>query len=369
MYYVEKIFSDITLDISLLPKEFDAKSSIFFDIETSGLSPKSSPVFLIGLVFFNNQEAVFRQYFSNSVEEEIDILNAFIDDVNCFKTIYHFNGLSFDIPFINERLSHHGIKYRLDKSSSFDIYQFVKKHKEMLNLESCKLKSVEEYMGIFREDDLSGKEIVDAYKKYLNTKSHFLRDKMLLHNEEDILNLYKILPIIKMIDSKKMKSQVEVSNYSISFSEKAVLVEGKYDLDDEKNIEWSNEDMNFKWKSISKSFKLEYILKKDILYYFFKDYKNYYYFPELDQAVHKSVAKYYRFEEKHPASRSNCYIKQSHKYIKLPFELEGFEIKLCRIEPDFKDYCIPLEEIKKYKDSDIIRRIIIITIQNITGRL
>ena len=366
MYFVEKTFSDINLEISLVPEEFDAENSVFFDIETSGLSPKSSPVFLIGLMFFNKQEAVFRQYFSNSLEEEIDILSAFVADIKCFKTIYHFNGLSFDIPFINERLSHHKVSFRLDKSDSFDIYQIVRKHKELLKLESCKLKSVEEYLGIFRKDDLSGKEVADSYRKYVNTKSQFLRDKMLLHNEEDILNLYKILPIVKIINSKNSKYKVEISDYSINLSDYYVIIKGKYNLDISKNIEWSNENINFIWDNISKLFKLEFKIQKNTLYYFLKDYKNYYYIPELDQAVHKAAAKYYRFEEKHPANNSNCYVKQSLEYIELPFEPVCLGIKLCRKTPDYKDCCIPMEEIKKYNSSDIIIRIINDAIQNIT---
>lgn len=358
MYFVEKTFSDIILDFSLLPKEFDAENSIFFDIETSGLSPKNSPVFLIGLMFFKKHEAIFRQYFSNSVEEEIYILNAFVDDVKCFETIYHFNGLSFDIPFINKRLAYHGIKYQLNKDDSFDIFQVVKKHKEILGLESCRLKSVEEYLGIFREDDLSGKEVADSYKKYVNTKSHFLRDKILLHNEEDILNLYKILPILKIIDSKNQKTDVEILDFSINFFDDTVLFEGKCNLSSSANIIWSNENINFNWDNDSKNFKLEFAVITDILYYFFKDYKNYYYFPELDQAVHKSAAKYYRFEKKAQATKQNCYIKQSLKFIQFPIQIENPHIKTCRLCPECEDNCLVVDELKDKIDRDFILRLL-----------
>ena len=49
-----------------------------------------------------------------------------------FKNHITFNGLAFDIGFINYRLKKHNIDFSLNKEDNFDIFKFVKSFKQYL---------------------------------------------------------------------------------------------------------------------------------------------------------------------------------------------------------------------------------------------
>jgi len=366
MYFVEKVFEDAIEDISQFPSDFCKQGSVFFDIETSGLSPKNSQIFLIGILFFRNDKLIFRQYFANHKDEEIVILRNFIEDISSFDTSYHFNGLSFDSPFSNQRLLHHGLNFQIDKKSSVDIFQIIKSNKNLLNLESIKLKSIEEYLGIFRKDDLSGKEVAALYKVFIHSPNSTLRDKLLLHNEEDVLNLYNLLPILKMLSAPEPKKdfiQIEILN--IELLDDKVVVDGFLKLECNSRINIELNGVKGLWDPSSNHFKIEFDIKCNILYYTFKDSKHYFYIPQLDQAVHKSAAKYYKFNDKVPANSSNCYSKQLAQYIELPEAIYNKDVKICSIHPGQQPNCLIVSDIQKHIDSPEIVELFKTVVSNI----
>ncbi|WP_270646725.1 ribonuclease H-like domain-containing protein [Paeniclostridium hominis] len=173
-----------------------------FDIETTGLSPKFSKVILIGILYNHKNKTIIKQYFASSEEKEKDILLTFIEDIKNFKGHVTFNGISFDIPFLNSRFEKHKIDYNMDKSKDIDILRLIKPYKEKLSLSDCKLKTIEKYLGIEREDTISGKESVKLYKEFVLTKDKLLKKKILLHNYEDIFYLGKIFKIRDVLHEK-----------------------------------------------------------------------------------------------------------------------------------------------------------------------
>ena len=164
---------------------------IIFDIETTGLSHKHSKVILIGYAYPSVNGIEGSQTMITDFEEEalllLDLLNHF-EEKDYFIT---FNGDSFDIPFVNARLRANGLNLTLGKSSSYDVYRRAKKLK-LLQGESSTLKSIEKHFGIEREDTISGKESVALYKEYQKSGSEKLKDLILLHNHDDIVNLYRL---------------------------------------------------------------------------------------------------------------------------------------------------------------------------------
>ena len=69
------------------PKDFffpsflpDKEEILFFDIETTGLSPKSAQIYSIGLLLFKASEMEIVQLFANSLSEEIEVLQKFQED-------------------------------------------------------------------------------------------------------------------------------------------------------------------------------------------------------------------------------------------------------------------------------------------------
>jgi hypothetical protein len=67
-------------------------------------------------------------------------------------------------------------------------------------LENRKLKTIEKLLGIERTDTISGKESIQEYKAYLLNPQKELLNKILLHNADDILNMYPLWNLSNYLD-------------------------------------------------------------------------------------------------------------------------------------------------------------------------
>lgn len=226
----------------ILDKYIDIPNNHFvFDIETTGLSPKYCKVILIGVLFNENNKTIIKQFFAENEDDEMELLLAFKDKFGSFKNHITFNGITFDIPFLNSRFAKYNIDFYLNKSEDIDILRLIKPYKEKLALSDCKLKTIEKYIGIHREDTISGKESVQIYKEFIETKSIDLKNKILLHNYEDIYYLGLLLKIndiledkldIIFIDTNKLSLKIVPTSYKLSgikLTMKYNIFSGKFD--------------------------------------------------------------------------------------------------------------------------------------------
>lgn len=183
-----------------------------FDIETTGLSPKYNKAILIGILYVKNNQTIIQQFFAENSLQEKEILFYFKEVFKEFEGHITFNGISFDIPFLNERFVKHDLDFSIDKSKDIDIMRIIKPHQKKLKLENCKLKTVEKLIGIERKDTISGKESVDLYKEYEKFGNDELKKKILLHNYEDIYYLGKLFKVTHLIDSTENFIEINLLN-------------------------------------------------------------------------------------------------------------------------------------------------------------
>lgn len=183
---------------------------IVFDIETTGLNAKYEKVILIGLMYIENGQPVIEQYFCHHRKNEPLLLSQFADKIRQYDLLISYNGNSFDIPFLNQRFLQNGIPYQIDKYKSLDLLRFARKYKQALNLTDCTLKSVEKSLGIHRNDTISGKESVELYAAYEKTPSSLLKNKILLHNYEDIYYLGHCLQILDSVSFDEALQQMPI---------------------------------------------------------------------------------------------------------------------------------------------------------------
>ena len=80
------------------------KIIIYFDIETTGFSRKYCIVYLIGCMYYSGDELIYTQWLAENFNDEANVLIAFNKFIKDFDTVIHFNGNSFDIPFVTERV-------------------------------------------------------------------------------------------------------------------------------------------------------------------------------------------------------------------------------------------------------------------------
>ena len=334
---------------------FSPEECLFFDIETTGLSSASACIFLIGTISYNGTEWILTQWMTQSPQEEVLLLQTFLNATTAKKMLLHFNGSSFDIPFIKERSR----KWELHESSehlsafetmqSVDLYQKLKPLKKLYDFDRFTQQALEQFTGWNRTDKLTGKHMTDLYKKYLLSEESRLADLLLLHNHDDLLGMLRLLPltdVLKMInssfisDSRKISIMSEDQNQMITFRfslvsplPASVSLKGEI-AGCEYILTLSASTGTFTIHSLSGE-----------LRYFFSDYKNYYYLPAEDQAIHKSIGNFVAAEFRQNANPCNCYTRkcsiflpQPRKLIQPSFQKEyGDKISYFELTKDFEN--------------------------------
>lgn len=176
------------------------------DIETTGLNPQRSKFVLGGLLTPFDDQLEAAQFFAETLEEEQETLRAYAAAVSEKDLVFTYNGQHFDIPFIKRRS-----QVPLDLPFNLDLYLLVKSYSPIRAfLPNLKQKTVENFMGFWehREDEISGKESVDLYYRYLSTRDPAVCDKILLHNHDDIVQLYRLLKVLEKSDFHKAMSRM-----------------------------------------------------------------------------------------------------------------------------------------------------------------
>ncbi len=218
-----------------------------FDIETLGLNAARNEVVLAGIMSVNpDGSAVQTQYFIESPDEEAELLNILMKELNSYDVILTYNGRHFDVPFITRRgQALCGPDYRINPYN-LDLYLIINGHADfkhyLPNLRQC---SVEEYMGVAlsRADEISGKESIQLYYDYLDCpdpdQKQALEEKILLHNHDDLVQLYRILPVIQQTNMhsamnslgfpvKGLNGWPDLFASTIRVSPQALTVSGEY---------------------------------------------------------------------------------------------------------------------------------------------
>lgn len=200
MEIITKEIDEVFYIPNILKDKINNKRFCFFDIETTGFSRDKSNVVLIGVLYEENNKTYIKQFFANNLSEEFELLKVFNEFILEFDTYISFNGDTFDIPFLNTKFKYHDINFEMDKSKSIDVMKDIKKNKDNLGLKSYKLKEIEKFLGINRDDKISGKESVDMYFEYIKSNDLYLKEVILRHNYDDIFYMPKIIKIYDLIE-------------------------------------------------------------------------------------------------------------------------------------------------------------------------
>lgn len=196
-------------------KYFNSQNICFIDIETTGLSKQYNSIYLIGILYpdnKNNNHWILKQLFAEKIDEEKIVLLNLVQLMSSYDMILTYNGETFDLPFINERLKRYNIEYEFHNSLSMDLYKEVKSYRHLLNIENLKLKTLERYLGLYRDDIYTGKDCIQFYYDYLKTKDKELMARILQHNYDDLYYMIDILRILDIIIDKKTFTIVNQGN-------------------------------------------------------------------------------------------------------------------------------------------------------------
>lgn len=272
---------------------------LLFDIETTGLKKEYCQVYLIGCAYLDTDGWHIRQWLTESALDEVNVLKAFADFACGFETLVTFNGEGFDIPFIDFKNRYYGLDFDIRALESFDIYRSAKCLKKLLGLTSLKQKSVEEFLGIKREDKLNGGLLIPYYYEYEMTKSKVNEDLLLLHNFEDVLGMSEILPVLNYLDI--LEGNFAFSGYKLEENKISL----QFTLDCTLPVMFKNERI-----SGSENVIIVFLKVQDgNVYIPVRDTENYWYLPVEDRIIHKDLASFVDKKFRKKATRENCYLK------------------------------------------------------------
>ncbi len=148
----------------------------YLDIETTGLSPFSDAITVVGVYRETPDGFILRQLVGQDVTRPN--LTAVLDGV---KHLYTYNGDRFDLVFIQSRLG-------------LELKSLIV-HTDLMRACWCKglyggFKAVERQLGIERTlQDVSGRDAVDLWWRYIRRGDNRALRTLLDYNREDVVNL------------------------------------------------------------------------------------------------------------------------------------------------------------------------------------
>lgn len=181
--------------LSLLPDDVPPEKVLFWDIETTGFSRRYDSIYLMGFFYWEGRRPILEQLLCASTAEEIGLLENFLQKIEDYELLVTYNGDTFDLPFVKERLRQMRIPGRPPDPRCLDLYKLYRPYAYFFGWDSCKLKSLERFLGVERQDTMDGGELIEVFYEYSRTDDPALEKTLLLHNYEDLLNLPRLLKI------------------------------------------------------------------------------------------------------------------------------------------------------------------------------
>lgn len=293
--------------------------AVFFDIETTGLYWKHSHLYLIGAAAQKDVDCwELIQWFAEKPRDEEALLRSFFDYLDRCTKIIHFNGSSFDIPYLKNKSAFYGLKNPFCNLESLDLYRILQPLKKLYEFGSFSQKEAEKLTSFQRTDTYSGKELISAYQGYLLNGNPALSDILFCHNFDDVqgmLHLYKLFPLAdkeQLLPQLLTAARTDKGQISLHFSLPLPLPRPFFLRKNGIVLSVNHSEG-----------KLVLTVLYGNLKHFYPDYKNYYYLPLEDEAIHKSVALCVDREYRQRATAANCYKKMTGEFLPVVYPTDS----------------------------------------------
>lgn len=178
----------LSMDRSL--DEFSLRDAVFLDIETTGTAGGTGTyAFLVGLGFVESGYFQVRQFFLHDLSQEPAFLTALAEYCARFRHIITYNGKCFDAQILRNRYLMHRREDPLADKQHIDML-FIARRLWKKRMRECDLMNLERnILQFYRSDDIPGYLIPSAYTDYLRFARSNLIQKVLHHNQWDIVSL------------------------------------------------------------------------------------------------------------------------------------------------------------------------------------
>ena len=360
--------------------DVDKEQILIYDIDTTSFEAANGCIFLIGVMYRQNDQLTFTQFFSESIDEETLIIEKFFDMAENYAMLLNYKGESFDIPYIGKRLyalNQNALYSRFValRSRSVDIAGEIMSVKASLGFSSTKLDYLRKKCGQKVPERVSGENISKFYvehiaasklRKLLETTGkakncnmignynpkpviddlahikpdsgdRFLTD-ILYRNKENIESVVYLLRLARIFSMRKGRFNVIITGITDNYDTV------RFD------ISAADHRLNIPVNIISLSLKQ-----------FYPNYKDYFYFPAEDMAVHKSIADFAASGSKKKATAKTAYRNVSGRFIHIPLTFAKSESNkdssFYKTDYESEEYFLPADEISNIKETEKIKEL------------
>lgn len=315
--------SEETLDNFSLSYSLDniapLEQILFFDIETTGFTPRSSYLYLIGCAYYQGEKWHTIQWMAEDYSQEAAVITAFFEFAKQYKHLAHFNGNNFDLPFITQKCEQLELPFTFEDFQGFDIYKRIAPYKYFLKLPNCKQRTLEQFLGINRQDVFSGGELISIYHDYVKSPTEFAEKSLFLHNADDLKGMMEVLPMLAYYDlfnepqikARKVQANYYKDMYGNKRGELIITLQLASSLP--KQVTASANYCYFNGEGLEATLRVP--IYEEELKYYYSNYHDYYYLPNEDVALHKSVATFVDKEHRLQATATNCYTRKFSSYL------------------------------------------------------
>lgn len=338
---MEIINNNYELDtISYAVEKYFDENTLFFDIECTGLSPRKSFIYLIGYAIRKGTTVTITQLLAKDESDELPLLEEFEKVINQYPNLLGFNSTRFDEAFIVERCRKYNFNTTIKSKHHTDLYLMTTKARCLLDLPNFKQKTIENYLGLYRDDQYDGGQLIPVYQHYSLMDDVESKELVLLHNFEDVKGMIYICDILSFPDL--LTSKMRYISHEI----------------DENKIRFEIETSINLPKSINKNREYGlYIIKNNRIYVtlnlyegelctWLPDFKNYYYLIEEDMIIPKALGESMDKNLRRPAKRSDCKVKAEGKYLQLPDRIDiGTTTRIFKESYENKETFVSINDI------------------------
>lgn len=356
-----------------LNEPYDLTDVLFFDIETTGFLASASYLYLIGAMYYEDDSWYITQWLSDDIQGEKTLLESFFNKVVSYKRLVHYNGSGFDLPYLEKKAKQFKLNSPLSSMESYDLYKKLLPFKKLLPIPNLKLKTVESFVGINREDKFSGEELIQIYANFLgkcqyeklraanastsnviaeykddselrienikNFTSKQLQDVLLLHNKEDIEGLLKVANLLYFTDifekvlSPNILSSLKIDTHSLNGKIDTITIDYEipyhfhnpitiktpiFSSDNTKEADIHYPSLLLKLTLWKNTLTITIPVFNGELKFFPENYQDYYYLPVEDMVVHKSVAQFVDKEYRKKVKAQDCFLKKNGSFLPMP---------------------------------------------------
>ncbi len=180
---------------------FDARDALFLDIEATGLEHGAGTLaFLVGIGFFEGDTLRLEQILLRDHDEEPALLALLWERVQRFRYLVSFNGKSFDLSVLQNRMVMHRMCSREESQLK------LRPHLDLLHVSrsvykglwaDVRLQTLEKQVfGFVRHDDMPGSMAASCWFSWLREADPGPLVGIAVHNRHDVLSMVALAGVL-----------------------------------------------------------------------------------------------------------------------------------------------------------------------------